>query len=104
MDRAEYEKMKADWETKLKSGPVFRINVDLPMTVIKEKEGALSMDCGGADWKFSTYGDWLRASNRGSNKKFASSDRYFRKKSGYAKRRNTQANRELNLQMCAMMT
>jgi hypothetical protein len=45
MDRAEYEKMKADWETKLKSGPVFRINVDLPMTVIKEKEGALSMDC-----------------------------------------------------------
>jgi hypothetical protein len=45
MDKAEYEKMKANWETKLKSGPVFRINIDSPMTVIKEKEGALSMDC-----------------------------------------------------------
>jgi hypothetical protein len=45
MDNAEYEKMKENWESRLKAGPVFSFNIDLPMTVIREKEGGLSIDC-----------------------------------------------------------
>jgi hypothetical protein len=39
------KQIKDKWESRLRSGPVLNINVALPMTVIREKEGGLSIDC-----------------------------------------------------------
>jgi len=46
MDDDEYEKMKEQWEARLRAGiPVTMYEFDLPMTLSTEKEGALLLDC-----------------------------------------------------------
>jgi hypothetical protein len=46
MEDDEYKKMKEQWETLLRSGtPAVGYEFDLPMTLSREKAGALLLDC-----------------------------------------------------------